>query len=112
MWTCEKADSCRGKQKAHPGSHIPDSNHARLKFLQLTIAANFIVEILVRVDRPLPNNGLAILGFELTPRTQRACLVSEFYMRDRTDPDAWKRAREIASKYPFRGATPPHPRSY
>jgi hypothetical protein len=33
-------------------------------------------------------------------------------MRDRTDPDAWKRAREIASKYPFRGATPPHPRSY
>jgi hypothetical protein len=28
------------------------------------------------------------------------------HMRDRTDPDAWKRAREIASRYPFRGATP------
>jgi hypothetical protein len=28
------------------------------------------------------------------------------HMQDRTDPDAWKRAREIASKYPFRGATP------
>jgi hypothetical protein len=23
-----------------------------------------------------------------------------------TDPDAWKRAREIASSYPFRGVTP------
>jgi hypothetical protein len=28
------------------------------------------------------------------------------HMQDRTDPDAWKRAREIASKYPFRGSTP------
>jgi hypothetical protein len=28
------------------------------------------------------------------------------HMQDRTDPDAWKRAREIASKYPFRGFTP------
>jgi hypothetical protein len=28
------------------------------------------------------------------------------HMQDRTDLDAWMRAREIASKYPFRGATP------
>jgi hypothetical protein len=28
------------------------------------------------------------------------------HMQDHTDPDAWKRAREIASKYPFRGSTP------
>jgi hypothetical protein len=28
------------------------------------------------------------------------------HMQDRTDPDAWRRAREIASKYPFRGSTP------
>ena len=27
------------------------------------------------------------------------------HMRDRTDPDAWRRAREIASQHPFRGAT-------
>jgi hypothetical protein len=27
-------------------------------------------------------------------------------MRDQTDPDAWKRARELALKYPFRRATP------
>jgi hypothetical protein len=26
--------------------------------------------------------------------------------RDQTDPDAWKRARELALKYPFRRATP------
>jgi hypothetical protein len=25
------------------------------------------------------------------------------HMRDRTDPDAWRLAREIASKHPFRG---------
>jgi hypothetical protein len=28
------------------------------------------------------------------------------HMQDRTDPNAWRRARELASKYPFRGATP------
>jgi len=27
-------------------------------------------------------------------------------MQDRTDPDAWKRAGEIASQHPFRGTTP------
>jgi hypothetical protein len=27
------------------------------------------------------------------------------HMRDQTDPDAWKRARELALKYPFRRAT-------
>jgi hypothetical protein len=26
-------------------------------------------------------------------------------MRDQTDPDAWKRARELALKYPFGRAT-------
>jgi hypothetical protein len=26
-------------------------------------------------------------------------------MRDLTDPDAWRRAREIASQHPFKGAT-------
>jgi hypothetical protein len=26
-------------------------------------------------------------------------------MRDRTDPDAWRRAREIASQHPLRGPT-------
>jgi len=28
------------------------------------------------------------------------------HMRHRTDPDAWRRAREIASSHPFPGATP------
>jgi hypothetical protein len=28
------------------------------------------------------------------------------HMKDRTDPDAWKRARHIASSYPLRGVTP------
>jgi len=45
------------------------------------------------------------IGLLLETRAIKEC-EEHGHMQDRTDPDAWKRAREIASKYPFRGATP------
>jgi len=45
------------------------------------------------------------IGILLETQTIREC-EEHGHLRDRTDPDAWKRAREIASRYPFRGATP------
>jgi hypothetical protein len=51
-----------------------------------------------------PARGWAI-GILLEMEAIREC-EEHGHMRDRTDPDAWKRAREIASRYPFRGATP------
>jgi hypothetical protein len=48
-------------------------------------------------------HGWAV-GILLETETIREC--KHGHMRDRTDPEAWKRARQIASRYPFRGATP------
>jgi hypothetical protein len=45
------------------------------------------------------------IGILLETDAIREC-EEDGHMRDRTDPDAWKRAREIASRYPFQGATP------
>lgn len=35
----------------------------------------------------------------------RTCL-DHGHMRDKTDPDAWRKAREIAKSEPFRGTSP------
>ena len=45
------------------------------------------------------------IGILLETQAIREC-EEHGHLRDRTDPDAWKRAREIASRYPFRGASP------
>jgi hypothetical protein len=45
------------------------------------------------------------IGVLLETQAIREC-EEHGHLRDRTDPGAWKRAREIASSYPFRGATP------
>jgi hypothetical protein len=45
------------------------------------------------------------IGVLLETEAIREC-AEHGHMRDRTDPHAWKRAREIASSHPFRGATP------
>jgi hypothetical protein len=45
------------------------------------------------------------IGVLLETHAIREC-EEHGHMRDRTDPDAWRLAREIASKHPFRGATP------
>jgi hypothetical protein len=45
------------------------------------------------------------IGVLLETRAIREC-EEHGHMRDRTDPDAWRHAREIASRHPFRGATP------
>jgi hypothetical protein len=44
------------------------------------------------------------LGILLETHAIREC-EDHSHMRDRTDPDAWRQAREIASHHPFRGAT-------
>jgi hypothetical protein len=45
------------------------------------------------------------LGVLLETQAIKEC-EEHGHMRDRTDPDAWRRAREMASRHPFRGATP------
>src|SRR5258708_39512979 len=45
-----------------------------------------------------------VVGLLLETRAIKEC-EEHGHMQDRTDPDAWKPAREIASKYPFRGST-------
>lgn len=45
------------------------------------------------------------IGILLETKAIREC-EEHGHMHDRTDPEAWKRAREIASRYLFRGATP------
>jgi hypothetical protein len=44
------------------------------------------------------------LGILLETHAIREC-EDHGHMRDRAEPDAWRRAREIASQHPFRGAT-------
>jgi hypothetical protein len=45
------------------------------------------------------------IGILLETEAIREC-EEHGHMRDRPDPHAWKRAREIASSHPFRDATP------
>jgi hypothetical protein len=45
------------------------------------------------------------VGLLLETGAIRDC-VDHSYLCDATDPDAWRRARRLASTHPFKGATP------
>jgi len=66
-------------------------------------ARNFVV-IEKRCEPYRSLRGWAI-GLLLETGALREC-VDHSHLCDATDPDAWRRARRIASEHPFKGASP------
>jgi hypothetical protein len=64
-------------------------------------------KFVVTENRREPHRSLRgwAIGLLLETGALREC-VDHSHLCDATDPDAWRRARQIASAHPFKGASP------